>query len=89
MGNMKHKRQFFTIQGLIFQLVKLCMYSDNTVYTQCECHQLSRLSIGNQRKAVAFLLNKESFLDDMEFEVGLKRWFYLNCRQELEGRGVV
>lgn len=42
------------------------------VSKRCECHQLSGLSTGNQRKAVAFLLNQGSFLGDMEFEVGLK-----------------
>ena len=77
MGNMKHKKQFLLSRDLYSS------WEDNvftqqliSVYMQCECHQLSRLLIGNQRKAGAFLLNQESFLDDMEFEMEFNQWLY-------------
>ena len=77
MGNMKHKKQFLLFRDLYSSWENnACTQQLIPVYMQCECHQLSRLLIGNQRKAGAFLLSQENFLDDMEFEVGFNQWLY-------------
>ena len=77
MRNMKHKRQFLLSRDLYSSWENnACTLQLIPEYIQCECHQLSRLLIGNQRKAGAFLLNQENFLGDLGFEVGLNQWLY-------------
>ena len=68
MGNMKHKKQFLLFKDLYSSWENnACIQQLIPVYMQCECHQ---------RKAGAFLLSQENFLDDMEFEVGFNQWLY-------------